>query len=82
MRSSSCVATRGDVHALAVIPLVSDDQLAGVIELFSTRRSHIPESVRRSLEAVANEISLLLVQVRLDEAARELGERYQLAVEA
>lgn len=69
-------------HAAAVVPLVVEEGFGGALELFTSRRSHVPESVRRSLEAVGAEIAMLLQQVRADEAMRSMHERHQLAVES
>lgn len=69
-------------HAVAVIPLGGEGPDGGAMTLFSRRRTNVPTTVRRSLEAVGAEVSMLLSRVRSEHAFHLIAERYRLAVSA
>ena len=65
-------ATASGFHAVAFLPLVANGELVGAIELFSSVRGHVPTTVRRTLEGVAGEVSMLLLQLRAEETRRRI----------
>jgi signal transduction histidine kinase len=67
-------------HSSAILPIVHQGSVSGLLQLYSANRTHVPESVRRSLEAVATEISVLTTQVRTNEQMRIINDRYRRAV--
>ncbi|MFW5744236.1 MAG: ATP-binding protein [Spirochaetota bacterium] len=69
-------------HAIAVVPLKIEGRMQGAMSLFSRRRSHVPVTVQRSLEAVASGMATLLERIRSERAVRTMAERYQLAARA
>ena len=80
--SGPCTISDGDFHAVAVVPLGGAGSVHGAMSLFARRRTHVPETVQRSLEAVASEVSTLLERVRSERTVRAMAERYRLAARA
>jgi len=76
-RSSSGLQT---FHSCAILPVVYQSRVSGVIQLFSGSRIAVPESIRRSLEAVTAEIAVLTTQVQTNEQVKVVNDRYRRAV--
>lgn len=68
------------LHSSAVLPITHQGGVSGLLQLHSSTRTHVPESVRRSLEAVATEIGVLTTQVKTNEQIRTINDRYRRAV--
>ncbi len=67
-----CPVDSGGFHAIAFVPMVGNGELVGAIELFSSSRAHVPAKVQRTLEGVAGEVSMLLIQLRAEETRRRI----------
>jgi hypothetical protein len=68
---SGCPVHSGGFHSYAVIPVVYQGDAAATLALFSSRRSVVPTAVRRSIEAIASEIGMIIATVRAETARAE-----------
>ena len=68
---SGCPVRTSGYHAYAVIPVIHRGEAAASLALFSTRRSVVPLAVRRSVEAIAAEIGLIIAAVSTEAARLE-----------
>jgi PAS domain S-box-containing protein len=87
--TATCPIRASATHSYAVIPIVYENAVAGLLMLFSDQRSRVPAAVRRSIEAVATEIAMVISRVRADQLRRrsdervlDLAKRLKLAVDA
>ncbi|MFW6289160.1 MAG: histidine kinase dimerization/phospho-acceptor domain-containing protein, partial [Spirochaetota bacterium] len=81
---AQCPVSLNGFHAVGFVPMVGNGEIVGAIELFSSSRSHVPMKVRRTVEGVTGEVSMLLAQVRAEETRRRIQtelEQAQLSAE-
>jgi len=85
----SCPVHEAGFHSYGVVPIVFEGAAAATLSLFSSRRSTVPTAVRQSIEAIGNEIGMIIAMVRAEEereaysrSAARLGQRHALAMDA
>jgi PAS domain S-box-containing protein len=70
------------LRAIAVIPIMHQDQVIGCMNVASHTLSEVPGFARDALETIAAQIGSAIVRLQAKEALRKSKERYELATQA
>ncbi|MDY6794949.1 MAG: PAS domain S-box protein [Actinomycetota bacterium] len=72
------VREKEGIRAIALVPIVSEGEVIGSIQLGSLSLPEVPEASREMIEVMAGPIGQALARIRLVAALRESEERYRL----
>ncbi len=68
------------IHALANIPIYSEDKIVAIMMLGSLSSDTIPINTRNTLEIISSQISGAIARIRAEQALRESDEKYRTFV--